>query len=375
MAGRVPALSDNPLRGMPRRTLVRAETAEDKPGVGVLIDTEIIGGSEDVKEFPYFITINGTRYYGSSPEDVVMNARNYSGPQAIAADRASQARTDRASQASTTTSLSDLFGAVGSASAPTSGAINPQANAAAQRAATILSARDEQVALTQDTLLDSVDAASKAGSALTTAQNEVNNAQQAANNAIRSSNLQRAQVAAAQRAALERKLQTKRQEAAAAEATAAEAAAAAAGAAAAKAAAALQQATIAAQSAASSRTASNLSRSREREAAAQKAAKDADTAAARAAVEAQAAANRAAAIAALKIDTIVQASEKTAKDAAAQATLSARAAKDDAKRVSDLITQGTSTPNRTLNPTRGGGRRPRKIKRRPRSSTRKKIKR
>lgn len=372
MAGRVPALSDNPLRNMPRRTLVRAETAEDKPGVGVLIDTEIIGGSEDVKEFPYFITINGNRYYGSSPEDVVTNARNYMPPQAVAADRASQARTVRASQA--ITSLSDLFGSANLASAPTSGAVNTPANAAAQRAATILSARDEQVALTQDTLGDTVDAASKAGVELTSAQNEVTAAQQAANNAIRSSNIQRAQVAAAQRAALERKLKTKRYESAAAEATAAEAAASAAGAAAAKAAAALQQATLATQAAASAKTASELSRAREREAAAAKAAKDADTAAARASLEAQAAANRAAAIAALQRDAVTQASEKTAKDAATQAAVSAKAAKDDAKRVADLVSQGTSTPNRTVNPTRGGGRL-RKTKRRSRSSTRKKVKR
>jgi hypothetical protein len=374
MAGRVPALSDNPLRNMPRRTLVRAETAEDKPGVGVLIDTDIIGGSEDVKDFPYFITINGNRYYGSSPEDVVTTARNYRAPQAVAADRASQARTARASQASTTTSLSDLFGSANRASAPTSGATNPQANAAAQRAATILSARDEQVALTEDTLADTVDAASKAGAALTIAQNQVTTAQQAANNAIRSSNLQKAQVAAAQRASLERMLKTRRYEAAAAEATAAEAAASAAGAAAAKAAAALQQATIAVQAAASATTASDLSRAREREAAAAKAAKDAKTTAKNAALEAQAAANKAVAIATLQRDAVTQASEKTAKDAAAQAALSSTAAANDAKRVADLVTQGTSTistPNTTLR----GGRRLRKTKRRSRSSTRKKVKR
>jgi len=69
-------LSQSLAKNILNPTLVRKETAADKPGVGVLIDTEIIGGSELVKSHPYFITIDGYRYYGSTPEDVVHNARN-----------------------------------------------------------------------------------------------------------------------------------------------------------------------------------------------------------------------------------------------------------------------------------------------------------
>jgi hypothetical protein len=75
---RVPGikLSNPSTKNVLNPTLVRKETAADKPGVGVLIDTEIVGGSELVKTHPYFITVDGYRYYGSTPEDVVENARN-----------------------------------------------------------------------------------------------------------------------------------------------------------------------------------------------------------------------------------------------------------------------------------------------------------
>jgi hypothetical protein len=57
---------------------VQIEIKEDVkpllPGVGVLIDTERLArGEEDV----YYIVIYGKRYYGSTPEDIVMRTKRY----------------------------------------------------------------------------------------------------------------------------------------------------------------------------------------------------------------------------------------------------------------------------------------------------------
>ena len=54
----------------------RSDAAAQKKGVGVLIDTEYLASeNEDRRKNPYYIVVNDVRYYGSTPEAAMENAR------------------------------------------------------------------------------------------------------------------------------------------------------------------------------------------------------------------------------------------------------------------------------------------------------------
>jgi hypothetical protein len=54
----------------------RSDTAAQKKGVGVLIDTEYLASdNDDRRKNPYYIIVNDVRYYGSTPEAAVETAR------------------------------------------------------------------------------------------------------------------------------------------------------------------------------------------------------------------------------------------------------------------------------------------------------------
>jgi hypothetical protein len=54
----------------------RSDTAAQQKGVGVLIDTEYLASAnEDRSKNPYYIVVNGVRYYGSTPEAAVEAAK------------------------------------------------------------------------------------------------------------------------------------------------------------------------------------------------------------------------------------------------------------------------------------------------------------
>ena len=56
----------------------RPDKAAQRRGVGVLIDTEYLGSdAEERRQNPYYIVIEGVRYYGPTPEKVVETAREH----------------------------------------------------------------------------------------------------------------------------------------------------------------------------------------------------------------------------------------------------------------------------------------------------------
>jgi hypothetical protein len=56
----------------------RPDKAAQRRGVGVLIDTEYLASdAEERRQNPYYIVIEGVRYYGPTPEKVVETAREH----------------------------------------------------------------------------------------------------------------------------------------------------------------------------------------------------------------------------------------------------------------------------------------------------------
>ncbi len=64
---------------------LRPDRSAQKKGVGVLIDTEyLISADAELRSNPYYIVVDGTRYYGSSPEDAIKTAKEkYKGQGAL----------------------------------------------------------------------------------------------------------------------------------------------------------------------------------------------------------------------------------------------------------------------------------------------------
>jgi hypothetical protein len=64
---------------------LRPDRSAQKKGVGVLIDTEyLISADSELRSNPYYIVVDGTRYYGSSPEDAIKTAKEkYKGQGAL----------------------------------------------------------------------------------------------------------------------------------------------------------------------------------------------------------------------------------------------------------------------------------------------------